>query len=398
MQIPFSPPYINEDVINEVVDTLKSGWITTGPKTKSLEIEIAKFTNARDVICVNSATSALMLALKWFGVSRGDEVIIPSYTYCATALAVTHIGAKPIMIDVGKDFNIDISKIGSAITPKTKAIIPVDIGGYPADINGLTHLVTEKSDVFKPLTEIQKKLGRILILRDAAHSFGAIEKGNNIGSIADICVFSFHAVKNLTSAEGGAICLNLPNKFKDIYKQFSLLSLNGQTKDALSKSKSNNWKYDIVVPGFKANMPDVCASIALAQLRSYPNQLKKREKIFDYYLKKLSHYDWVICPQRLQYDNSSSCHLFMLRVKGIVEKQRDQIINEIGKRGVSVNVHFIPLPLLTIFKNEYDINSYPMAYDNYSREISLPIYPQLTIEQLDFVIDAVVDSVKLVIA
>lgn len=394
MKIPFSPPFINQEVIDEVVDTLNSGWITTGPKTKQLERDIATFTDSKRSICFNSATSALMLGLKWYGIKKGDEVIIPAYTYCATALCVMHMGATPIMVDVGNDFNIDLEQVKNAITNKTKAIIPVDIGGMPSDNLGLLKIANEKATTFIPEGPEQEKLKRILILRDAAHSFGAIEQGKKVGSIADLTAFSFHAVKNVTSAEGGALCINLPD-YEDIYKKLSLLSLNGQTKDALSKSQSNSWRYDIVLPGFKANMADLNASIALAQLKSYPEQIKRRKEIFDYYNSYFKEYNWFIEPPHNKGNSISSYHLFLLRINGISEVERDEIISSISNKGIGVNVHFVPLPLLSLFKNEFDISNYPVSYSQFENEISLPIYPSLTNKQLEYIVKTVIEIVNL---
>lgn len=271
--IPFSPPYIDEDVTNEVMDSLRSGWITTGPKVKALEQEVAKLTGVKNVLCVNSATSAMMLMLHWFGIGKGDEVIIPAYTYCATALAVLHLGAKPVIVDVNKDFCINTEKIRKAITPRTKAVVPVDIGGYPCDYDDINKIVNddEVKKMFISVNENQRMLGRIFVMADSAHSIGAVYKDKESGSLCDATVFSFHAVKNVTTAEGGAICLNLPDKFnnEELYQWLRLLSLNGQTKDAFTKSQGGNWKYDIVYPGFKINLNDLCAAVGLAQIRKY---------------------------------------------------------------------------------------------------------------------------------
>jgi len=282
--IPFSPPFIDDDVLQEVDDVLTSGWITTGPKVQQLEHEVKKFTGCEEVVCVNSATSGLMLALRCFGIGKDDEVIIPAYTYAATALAVYHIGAKPVMVDIKSDFTIDPEKVREAITGRTKAIIPVDIAGWPADYDALYSLVVEPEvkAKFNPTSDEQKKLGRILILSDGAHSFGATYKGKPSGFIADITIFSFHAVKNVTTAEGGCVCLNLPSPFdnNELFKKLKLMSLNGQTKDAYTKSKAGGWRYDIVLPGYKMNMPDICAAIGLAQLRKYKKYLiKERQRV-----------------------------------------------------------------------------------------------------------------------
>ncbi len=393
MKIPFSPPYIDDDIRNEVMKALDSGWITTGPKVMELEKLVAEFAGVEFVNCTNSATSALMLVLHWFGVTKGDEVIIPAYTYVATALAVMHLGAKPVMIDCGANLNINIEKIAEEITPKTKAIIPVDIAGWPCDYEAINQLVAEASDQFVASTEVQKKLNRILVLADAAHSFGAMYNDKPIGSLVDITVFSFHAVKNITTAEGGAICLNLPSPFDNasIHKKLKLWSLNGQTKDAYTKTLNGGWKYDIVYPGFKMNMPDICAAIGLAQLRKYKSHiLPTRKHVFDAYANAFAKLDWSELPECDNEKKSGSYHLFALRIKNISEHQRDEMIELIMAEGVSVNVHFQPLPLLSIFKERgYNIKNYPVAHDSYAREISLPIYPELDQEKIEYIVNTV---------
>ena len=401
--IPFSPPYIDEDVTNEVMDSLRSGWITTGPKVKALEQEVAKLTGVKNVLCVNSATSAMMLMLHWFGIGKGDEVIIPAYTYCATALAVLHLGAKPVIVDVNKDFCINTEKIRKAITPRTKAVVPVDIGGYPCDYDEINKIVNddEVKKMFISVNENQRMLGRIFVMADSAHSIGAIYKGKESGSLCDATVFSFHAVKNVTTAEGGAICLNLPGKFNnnELYNWLRLLSLNGQTKDAFTKSQGGNWKYDIVYPGFKINLNDLCAAVGLAQIRKYTNDLiLKRKKIFDRYDEAFNATDWAEIPPSLTDEKETSYHVYLLRIKNITEDQRNTIIEEINKKEVAVNVHFIPLPMLKIFRDRnYEIKNYPVSYDNYSREITLPVYPQLTDDEISTVINSVTESYKSVI-
>jgi len=401
--IPFSPPYIDEDVTNEVMDSLRSGWITTGPKVKSLEQEVAKLTGVNNVLCVNSATSAMMLMLHWFGIGKGDEVIIPAYTYCATALAVMHLGAKPVIVDVNKDFCINTEEIRKAITPRTKAVVPVDIGGFPCDYDKINKIVNDKDvkKMFISVNENQRMLGRIFVMADSAHSIGAIYKGKESGSLCDATVFSFHAVKNVTTAEGGAICLNLPGKFNnnELYQWLRLLSLNGQTKDAFTKSQGGNWKYDIVYPGFKINLNDLCAAVGLAQIRKYTNDLiLKRKKIFDRYDEAFNATDWAEIPPSLTDEKETSYHVYLLRIKNITEDQRNMIIEEINKKEVAVNVHFIPLPMLKIFRDRnYEIKNYPVSYDNYSREITLPVYPQLTDDEISSVINSVTESYKSVI-
>jgi len=395
MKIPFSPPYIDDDVKREVLEALDSGWITSGPKVLALEKLVAQQIGIDHVACCNSATSGLMLLLHWYGVTRGDEVIIPAYTYSATALVVMHLGATPVLVDSGADFNVDINKIRDKITSKTKVIMPVDIAGWPCDYTALDALVNEPEiqKQFIPKNETQKKLGRILILADAAHSIGASYHNKPIGNWADFTVFSFHAVKNVTTAEGGAMCVTLPEPFKneEVYKTLKLWSLNGQTKDALAKTNGAGWKYDIVYPGFKMNMPDLGAAIGLAQLRKYETHiLPERKRVFDLYVQHFSKYSWVQLPPHNSEHKKSCYHLFALRIKNITEHQRDQMIEHITATGVSVNVHFQPLPLLTVFRERgFKMDDYPVAYDSYSREISLPIYPELDSIKIDFIVNAV---------
>ncbi|MEO6166067.1 MAG: DegT/DnrJ/EryC1/StrS family aminotransferase [Chitinophagales bacterium] len=398
--IPFSPPHINDAIINEVVDTLRSGWITTGPKTKLLEKEIAAYVSAEQVLCVNSATAGLELVLRWFGVKEGDEVILPAYTYSATANVVIHCGAKPVLVDVNEeDFNISVEKIREAITSKTKVIMPVDIGGFPCDYDAINHLVNEEQarKLFSANTTEQHLLGRIMILADAAHSIGALYHGKRTGILADATVFSFHAVKNLTTAEGGAVCLHLPQPIDNavIYQQLNTKSLHGQNKDALAKMQKGNWEYDIVEAGMKCNMPDVLAAIGLATFREYEStQLPKRKLIVEQYLEGFRNLEWAQMPSIKTAEKESSYHLFMLRVKNIDVVKRNAIIQKIFDQDVAVNVHFKPLPLLTYYKNMgFRMEDYPVAFDNYSREISLPVYVDLTTDQVNSVISAVTNAV-----
>ena len=401
--IKFSPPYVDQDVIDEVVDSLNSGWITSGPKVKALEEEVCKLTSVQKAVCVNSWTSGAILLLKWFGVKEGDEVILPAYTYSATALAVLHCGAIPVMVDITDDFTIDLSAIEKAITSKTKIIMPVDIAGWPCDYDSINALVNNElsKSLFFAESDKQKQLGRILVISDAAHSIGAFYKGIPAGKLTDITIFSFHAVKNITTAEGGAICLNLPNCFdnEEEYKLMKLYTLNGQNKDAFTKSQAGGWKYDILFAGLKVNMPDICAAVGLAQIRIYNSLLiNERERVARAYHSFFSKYEQFELPP-LEDKNRKSCfHLYALRLNNCTEEQRDLIIQEITHKGVAVNVHFIPMPMLTVFKDlGYDIANFPMAYKNYSREISLPIYPQLTNEQVDYICESVLSSYKKVI-
>ena len=396
--IPFAPPFIDESVINEVLDSLNSGWITSGPKVKLLEEEVAKIATVERVVCVNSWTSGAILVFKWFGIKEGDEVIIPAYTYSATALAVLHCGAIPIMVDITDDFTINVKNIEKAITSKTKVIMPVDIAGWPCDYDIINALVT-KEDVkqqFVAESEKQKQLGRILIISDAAHSIGAYYKGKPSGILTDLTIFSFHAVKNITTAEGGAICLNLPASFdnEQEHKLMKLYTLNGQNKDAFTKSQIGGWKYDILFAGLKVNMPDICAAVGLAQIRKYESVLlKERERVARRYDTFFSKHPQFQSPPLENSERKSCFHLYALRLNNCKEEQRDLIIEEIAKESVAVNVHFIPMPMLTVFKDlGYTISDYPMSYDNYAREISLPIYPQLTNEQVDFICETVFNA------
>ena len=401
MIIPFSLPVINQDVIDEMMDCLtNTGWLTTGPKTKELEKEFELLTKAEAVLCVNSWTSGAMLMLRWFGVKPGDEVIIPAYTYSATALCVMNLGATPVMVDVGDDFNINLDKIKEAITIKTKAIIPVDIGGWPCDYDAILTLINQKEikSLFKPDGNVQEKLGRIFVISDAAHSIGAIYKGSISGTATDITVFSLHSVKNITTGEGGAICINLPKPFnnKDVLQYLRYLSLNGQTKSAFEKSKVGGWRYDIVDQGLKVNMPDICAAVGLAQIKQYKNKLlPERKDIFKYYDNHFSKYEWAKLPPSNDAFRESSYHLYMLRINDINEQQRDQMIGYISSKGVAVNVHYIPMPMLTLFKNKgYKIEDYPKTYNLYANEISLPIYNNLNKLQLEKITNTICQAYK----
>jgi len=400
--IPFSPPHIDQKIIDEVNKVLKSGWITTGPRTKLFEKELTKYCGNQATLCLNSATAGLEIMLRWFGVKEGDEVILPAYTYCATANVVIHCGATPVFVDVNaNDFNISISNIEKAINQKTKVIMPVDFGGYVCDYDELNALVLKHKDKFVSTTEEQKKLNRILILSDSAHSFGAWYKGKRAGSLTDVSVFSFHAVKNLTTAEGGAVALNLPAPFDNeaVYKSLCVKTLHGQDKDALAKTIKGNWRYDVVEAGYKCNMTDIMAAIGLVELERYDNDtLKVRQHIFEQYDSAFSEYAWAQLPEYKTNEKTSCYHLYALRIKGISEAQRDAIIKEIFDFDVSVNVHFIPVPMMSFYKKMgYDIKNYPVTYDNYSREISLPVFYDLKDDLVKTVINAVIKSVEKVI-
>ncbi|MGV8881970.1 MAG: DegT/DnrJ/EryC1/StrS family aminotransferase [Rhodoglobus sp.] len=399
MPIPFSLPLIDDDVIAEVNDALTvTGWLTTGPKVRLLEAEIASLTGT-PVLCVNSWTSGAMLMLRWYGIGPGDEVIIPAYTYSATALCAMNIGATVVMVDVDDDFTISPEKLRAAITPRTKAVIPVDIGGLPADYDAI-HAVLDAPDVralFTPESERQTKLGRILVVSDAAHSLGAIYKGQQNGKQADATVFSLHSVKNVTTGEGGAICINFPAPFDNDaeYTFLKAFALNGQNKSAFEKNQTGAWRYDIIDQGLKVNMPDLNAAVGLAQMRKYPTVLlPDRKRIYDRYQAGFAAYDWAVLPLQRDESRESSCHLYMLRIAGADEDRRDAIIQHISEAGVGVNVHYIPMAMLTLFKNRgYRIEDYPKTYELYSNEITLPLYNGLTDEQIDEVISVVAASV-----
>lgn len=397
--IPFSPPYISEDAIAEVVKVLRSGWITTGPQTKKFEKELSNYCGSPRVVCCSSAAFGLELILHWFGVESGDEVIIPAYTYCATANIVEHTGAKVVMVDVNKDdFTINTDQIKNAITSNTKAIIPVDLGGFPCDYSSLYEIInsSEIKSLFRPLTEEQSQLGRILLLTDAAHSLGAYYQNLRSGCFSDISVFSFHAVKNLTTAEGGAISLNLPKCFdvEEVYKKLNMMLLHGQSKDALSKTQISSWKYDVLMKGYKGNMTDIQAALGLAQLKEYDSCiLERREVIFNKYNNFFGRFDEFIIPKSKSENKISSFHLYLLRIKNISEVERDKIIDLIFSHNVSVNVHYIPLPLLTAY-NSFGIENYPVAYECYKNEITLPVYYTLTDENVETICNVVYNAVK----
>jgi dTDP-4-amino-4,6-dideoxygalactose transaminase len=399
--IPFSPPHIDQEIIDEVTAALKSGWITTGPRTKQFEKDLSAYNGNPNTLCLNSATAGLEIVLRWFGVGPGDEVIVPAYTYSATANVVMHTGARPVFCDVkAEDFNIDPAKIEALITEKTKVIMPVDFGGMPCDFDALNALV-RRDDIrarFQAKGEVQEKLGRLLILSDAAHSIGARYNGKMTGALTDVSVFSFHAVKNLTTAEGGAVALNLPEPFdnKAIYDYLCIATLHGQNKDALAKMQKGNWKYDIIEPGYKCNMTDIMAAIGLVELRRYESMtLPRRKQIFDRYQAVLSQHSWAQLAPYETAEKTSSYHLFPLRIKGIKEEQRDAIMQKIFDKDVSVNVHFIPVPMMKYYRElGYSIANYPVTYDNFSREISLPVFLDLTDAQVEEVLNAVISAVE----
>jgi dTDP-4-amino-4,6-dideoxygalactose transaminase len=394
--IPFSPPFIDKKITEAVMEALNSGWITTGPRTKLFEKKIGQYCGVDNVLAVNSWTAGAEMLLHWFGIKPGDEVIIPAYTYCATANIIIHCGATPVMVDINDDFCVNIVNIERAITSRTKAIIPVDLGGLPVDYDFLKEIIYKKQHLFSPENPIQQKLGRILLLSDAAHSFGAIYKGNKIGSQADFAVFSFHAVKNLTTAEGGAICINLPTPFdnNEIYRELNISSLHGQSKDALAKTEKGAWEYDVNSAGFKCNMTDILASIGLVEIERYEIEiLRRRKQIFEKYFHLLHNYDWAIRPTVVDEFRTSSYHLFLLKVKNIKIEQRNKIIERIFEKDVSVNVHYKPLPVLSFYQRlGYNIDNYQNSKICWETEITLPFYYSLTDNQIELIVKAVVES------
>ena len=400
--IPFSPPRVDDKICDEVVAVLKSGWITTGHKTKLFEKKISEYCGIQNTLCLNSATAGLEIMLRWFGVGPGDEVILPAYTYSATANVIVHCGATPVFVDVrANDFNINHLEIEKVISSKTKVIMPVDFAGFPCDYEEINSLAKKYSSIFIANCENQKMLGRILILSDSAHSFGASYNKSKAGSLTDVSVFSFHAVKNLTTAEGGAVALNLPLPFNnaDVYSKLCISTLHGQNKDALAKTQKGNWKYDIVEAGYKCNMTDISAAIGLVELERYDNDtLIKRKSIVYNYQKAFEMDDRFELPL-IETKNKTSCyHLYPLRIKGITEQQRDLIIQEIFNADVSVNVHFIPVPATSFYKSlGYDLLNYPVTYNNFSREISLPVFYDLSPEQQNTVINAVKNAVNTIL-
>ena len=398
-KIPFSPPDMTYAEVEEVKESILSGWITTGPRTKEFENMIAMCCGTNKVVCLNSATACMEMILRVLGVGPDDEVITSAYTYTATASVTCHVGAKVVMVDTAPDsFEIDYSKLADAITPRTKAILPVDLAGVVCDYDKIFAAVKSKKDIFVPANDIQKAFGRVVVLADAAHAFGAKWHGKMCGEIADFTSFSFHAVKNLTTAEGGALTWRPVEGMDDewIYKQFQLLSLHGQNKDALTKTQLGAWEYDIVAPNYKCNMTDIMAAIGLAQLKRYPEMLYRRRQIIERYdaaleaseipVRVLNHYGD---------EHSSSGHLYLVRLLGKTLEQRNEVINRMAERGIACNVHYKPLPMMTAYKNlGFDINDYPNAYNQFVNEITPPLHTKLTDEDIDYVISNFVDIIS----
>ena len=396
-KISFSPPDMSEAEINEVAEALRSGWITTGPKTKEFERLIAMCCQTEQAVCLNSATACMELILRVLGVGQGDEVITPAYTYTATASVTCHVGAKVVMVDTALDsFEMDYDKLADAITERTKVVLPVDLAGVVCDYDKIFAAVESKKHLFSPVNDIQKAYGRVIVLADAAHAFGAKWHGKMCGEIADFTSFSFHAVKNLTTAEGGALTWRNHDGIdnESLYKQFQLLSLHGQNKDALAKTRLGAWEYDIVAPYYKCNMTDVMAGIGLAQLKRYPEMLYRRRQIIERYNEGLKGCD-VQVLDHFGDDHSSSGHLYLVRLLGEDVEYRNVVIEQMAERGIACNVHYKPLPIMTAYKNlGFDIANYPNAYNQYHNEITLPLHTSLTDEDVEYVISNFVDIIS----
>ena len=388
--IPFSPPDISEEEINEVIDTLKSGWITTGPKTKELERRLSEFTDTPKTVCLNSATAALELTLRVLGIGEGDEVIVPAMTYTASCSVIYHVGAKAVIVDIAEDSHeMDYDVLADAITENTKAVIPVDLAGIPCDYDKIFEVVESKKHLFKANSEYQEKLGRVAVVADGAHALGSTYKGKKIGSIADFTTFSFHAVKNFTTAEGGSVTWKENENFdnEELYREYQIYSLHGQTKDALAKTKAGSWEYDIVIPGYKCNLTDIAASIGVVQLDRYPKLLERRENIISQYNKGFEGTRITALSHNSE-DYKSCGHLYITHVEGATFEQRGEIIVKMAERGISCNVHYKPLPLLTAYKNlGFDIENYPNAYNYYVKEITLPLHTRLSDEDVAVIIE-----------
>ncbi len=397
MKVPFSPPDISELEINEVAAALRSGWITTGPRTKLLESKIAEWLGVKKCVCLNSQTACAEMALHVLGIGEGDEVITCAYTYTASASVACHVGATLKLIDTQPDcLEMDYDALEKAITEKTKVIIPVDLGGVPCDYNRIFEIVERKKNLFKPANEIQRAMGRIAVCADTAHAFGAKINGKMIGGVADFSSFSFHAVKNFTTAEGGALTWRTIDGIDDeeIYHKLQLLSLHGQSKDALAKTKLGAWEYDIVGPWYKCNMTDVAAAIGLKQFERYPEMLKRRKEIISRYDEKLKPLGVEVLPHFTS-EHESSGHLYITQIPNITYEQRGEIIEKMAEREIACNVHYKPLPMHTAYKNlGFDIKDYPNAYNHFAHEITLPLHTCLTDEQVSYVIDNYVDILR----
>lgn len=402
MKIPFSPPDLTDAEIEEVASALKSGWITTGPKTKALEKEVAEFCDTDKAVCLSSQTSCAEIALRLLGIGEGDEVIVPAYTYTATAEVVCHVGARLIFIDSQPDsLEMDYDAVEKAITPKTKVIIPVDLGGVPCDYDRIFSIVEKKKELFTPSNDIQSKFGRIIVCADTAHAFGSSWHGKPIGSVADFSSFSFHAVKNFTTAEGGALTWKHRDDIDgdELYKTAQLLSLHGQSKDALSKNQLGSWEYDIVGPWYKCNMTDIHAAIGLAQMERYPALLKRRREIIEKYDRAFKPLGVHTLPHFTD-EHISSGHLYLTRIfkkngEPVSDGERREIIIKMAERGIATNVHYKPLPMMTAYKKlGFDIKDYPNAYAQYANEITLPLFSRLTYEEVEYIIENFIEIIK----
>ena len=389
MKIPFSPPDITEQEADEVRDALLSGWITTGPRTKQLEREIAAFCETNRAVCLNSATACLESVLRILGIGEGDEVITSAYTYTASASVVCHVGARLVLVDTQPDsYEMDYDKLADAITERTKVVIPVDLAGIPCDYDKIFQVVESKKHLFHPRNDIQKAFGRVIVSTDAAHAFGATWHDRKVGSIADFTSFSFHAVKNFTTAEGGALtwlsCDGIDNE--QLYHQFQLLSLHGQSKDALAKTQLGAWEYDIVSPAYKCNMTDVMAAIGLVQMKRYPGLLARRRQLIDTYNEALKDCN-VALLDHFNEEHVSSGHLYLVRLLGRDSAYRNEVITEMARREIACNVHYKPLPMMTAYKAlGFDIKDYPNAYHQFENEVTLPLHTRLTEEQVEFML------------
>lgn len=395
--VPFSPPDMSEEEIREVSEALRSGWITTGPRTKEFERQIATYCHTEMAVCLNSATACMEQILRVLGVGPGDEVITSAYTYTATASVTCHVGAKVVMVDTAPNsFEMDYEKLADAITERTKVIIPVDLGGVVCDYSKIFAAVESRKHLFQPSNNIQRAYGRVVVLADAAHAFGAQWHGKMCGEIADFTSFSFHAVKNITTAEGGALTWRTHNEIDNewLYKQFQLLSLHGQNKDALAKTKLGAWEYDIVAPNYKCNMTDIMAAIGLAQFKRYPSMLRRRHEIINKYNNALKDCNvQTLC--HVGDNHTSSGHLYLVRLLDFDVEQRNRVIELMAERGIACNVHYKPLPMMTAYKNlGFDIANYPNAYNQYSNEITLPLHTRLTDEDVEYIIANFLDVIK----
>ena len=394
--IPFSPPDMTEAEVNEVREAILSGWITTGPRTKELERLIAEYVGTKKAVCLNSATACMEMALRLLGIGAGDEVIVPAYTYTASASVIDHVGAKIVFIDSQKEsLEMNYEAVEAAITKRTKAIIPVDLAGIPCDYKRIFEIVERKKTLFNPSTDLQRLIGRIAVCADAAHAFGASWHNQMVGSIADFTSFSFHAVKNFTTAEGGALTWNIPGAdHEELYHQVQLYSLHGQSKDALAKTQLGAWEYDIVGSWYKCNMTDIMAALGLVQMKRYPALLTRRHEIIEKYdnalnplgIEVLSHYTK---------DHISSGHLYLTRIPGASLEERQKIIVKMAERGIATNVHYKPLPMMTAYKQMgFDIKNYPNAYAHFVNEITLPLHTRLTDEEIDYIIEQYTDIIQ----